>query len=306
MSADRNSLPLIHRGVGDLEPAAQAAEHAVRVWGLDGSVDLVRLSMNAVFRCGDVIVRVGRPTDAAALTLLPELLREIGISVPGSVGLDPVRVGTLTVSAQRFEASSGRAVDWRTVGVMLRRLHDRLDPSALPGVIPLADPRLIPWWDFPMLIKSVEQSPLIGVRERAALSAVVEQNASWGDLILGDQRVCHGDLQPGNVIQTAQGPVLLDWDLLGLAPVSWDHGPLLGQAIGPWPVEASVYAAFAEGYGRDLSADPSALTFARLRDLAATLMRVKAAMERPALADEARLRLEYWVEGSAGRTWTPQ
>lgn len=306
MSADRSSLPLIHRGVGDLETAAKAASQAARRWGLDEDLNLVRLSMNAVFRCGDVIVRVGRPTDVRALTLLPDVLNEIGISIPGSVGLDPVQLGSLTVSAQRYEADCGSEVDWHAVGAMLRRLHDRLDPDTLPISIPLADPKLIPWWDFSALITSVAQSPLVGERERRALSAVVERNASWGDLLVGEQRVCHGDVQPGNVIQTESGPVLLDWDLLSRAPVAWDHAPLLGQAIGPWPLDSAVYGAFAKGYGSDLSNDPRALTFARLRDLAATLMRVVAATDNPALAGEARLRLEYWVEGTVGRPWTPQ
>ena len=49
---------------------------------------------------------------------------------------------------------------------------------------------------------------------------------------------------------TADGPVLLDWDLLCLGPPGWDHAMLLRLPRWGWP--ARWYDDFAAGYGRSL------------------------------------------------------
>ena len=58
--------------------------------------------------------------------------------------------------------------------------------------------------------------------------------------------VCHGDVHPGNVIQSADGPVLLDWDLLCRGPAAWDHAPLMTWTE-RWGGEPGIYEAFADG-----------------------------------------------------------
>jgi Ser/Thr protein kinase RdoA (MazF antagonist) len=88
--------------------------------------------------------------------------------------------------------------------------------------------------------------------------------------------VCHGDVHPGNVIQSADGPVLLDWDLLCRGPAAWDHAPLMTWTE-RWGGEPGIYEAFAEGYGRSMRGDLVAQAIAELRLVAATLMRLLAA-----------------------------
>ena len=81
--------------------------------------------------------------------------------------------------------------------------------------------------------------------------------------------MCHGDVHPGNVVMTAAGPVLLDWDLLCRGPPGWDHAMLL--RLPRWGRPARWYEEFAAGYGRSLADDPVTIAIAELRLVAATL-----------------------------------
>ena len=53
----------------------------------------------------------------------------------------------------------------------------------------------------------------------------IERHSGWARF--EDRVVCHGDVHPGNVMMTADGPALIDWDLLCWAPAGWDHGPMM-------------------------------------------------------------------------------
>ena len=105
--------------------------------------------------------------------------------------------------------------------------------------------------------------------------------------------VCHGDVHPGNVMMTAGGPVLIDWDLMCVAPPGWDHAMLLTLAD-RWGGSASAYPAFAAGYGQSMADDATTQRFAELRNVAATLIRVHAGRTDPAARAEAERRLRYW------------
>ena len=120
-----------------------------------------------------------------------------------------------------------------------------------------------------------------------------------------DAVVCHGDVHPGNVLMTLAGPVLLDWDLLCHAHPGWDHAMLLTLAE-RWGGDPAVYPAFAAGYGRSLVDDRAAATFGRLRNVAATLMRVRAGRTDPSAGDEAERRLRHWRGDADAPPWTAQ
>lgn len=306
MPAERSSLPLVHRPVGDLPLARRVASDARAHWGLHDEPALVRASMNATFRCGDVALRVGRPTSPTASHRLSEQLTELGVAVPEAIDLEPVIIDGLTVTAHRWVAAHGGPIDWASVGRMARVVHDHLHVEMVDDAVPIADPRHFPWWNFTAMLESLDQSPLMTLATRRALVEVIEAHVSWREHIDDEPRVCHGDIHPGNVIQSTDGPVILDWDLLCVAPIAWDHAPLIAQSFGPWQAGESLYRDFARGYERDLSRDPIAVEFALLRDLAATLMRVRAAITDHRQIDEARLRLERWVDGTVPRPWSAQ
>ena len=101
-----------------------------------------------------------------------------------------------------------------------------------------------PWWQFERLLADVGD-----LLDAAALDAASTTrslaHAEWRGAI--DRVVlCHGDVHPGNVLQTDDGPVLIDWDLLCVGPAGWDHAPLMTWTE-RWGGEPGLYEAFADG-----------------------------------------------------------
>ena len=56
--------------------------------------------------------------------------------------------------------------------------------------------------------------------------------------------MAHRALRAANVLVSSDGPVLIDWDLLCLAPAGWDHGPMMTWHE-RWGGAAGDYEAFA-------------------------------------------------------------
>lgn len=251
---------------------------------------LVRTGMNALFAAGDeVMLRIGRPTaDPATAIELSHCLVEHGLRVPRYAYDDVVADGELVAFAVMREHPSG-AVDWAGVGAMVAVLHG-LDPTTVVDGYPTPPCSTFPWWDFDRLL--AETGTWIDDRALAGLHAAIERHRGW-EVEAVPLVLCHGDVHPGNVIQTTAGPVLLDWDLLCLGPAGWDHGPLMTWAE-RWGGEPGTYESFAAGYGRSFRDDPVALAVSELRLVAATLMRVRAGQHDPTAEEEAERRLRWW------------
>jgi hypothetical protein len=294
------SRAYVDRPVGDSETAARAAITAASTWGLDRPA-LVRAGMNAIFSAGPVVLRVSAPSAPAEVSLeLARFWHDRGVTVPRARRDDVVRVDGLSVTAwERIEAS-GKPVDWVRIGELVRRVHDTA-PASLPAAVPLPSPAVLPWWDFDALLDRA--APGLDQRAREGLEAAVERHRRWHEF--DEVVVCHGDVHPGNVLMSADGPVLLDWDLLCLASPGWDHGPMLRFAD-RWGGRPGEYDEFARGYGRSLADDPTTIAVAELRLVAATLMRVAASIDDPRARPEAERRLRYWRGDPDAPPWTPQ
>ena len=117
--------------------------------------------------------------------------------------------------------------------------------------------------------------------------------------------VCHGDVHPGNVVMTDDGPVLLDWDLLCAGPPGWDHAMLLRLPIWGWPARVVRRRSRPGTAGRwPTIRRPSPI--AELRLVAATLMRVRAGFADPLAAEEASRRLRFWRGDPDAPPWRAQ
>lgn len=254
--------------------------------------------MNALFAAGDdVVIRVGRaafsPVDEAAWL---STMSRVDVRVP-QLRRDVLEVDGLMVAAVERIHHAG-PVDWEAVGAMIRRLHD-LDPAGL----------VLPWcgdfahWQVDELLADV--APDLDPAARDGIEDCLRRWSGWRERLRGDLVVCHGDLHPGNVIQGADGPALLDWDLRCLGPAAWDHGPLLTWEE-RWDGEPGTYDAFASGYGRSMRGDPLADCMADLRNVVATLLRVRAGRRDPVAAAEAQRRLRFWRGDPDAPRWTPQ
>jgi Ser/Thr protein kinase RdoA (MazF antagonist) len=213
-----------------------------------------------------------------------------------------VESGGFAVTAWRHVIAVGPEIDWVEVGSMVRRVHG-LTASQLPAGLPRPSPAEFPWWNLDALLQDV-QSDLDGAAF-TGLSAAVERHSGWTGFVVDDTVVSHGDVHPGNIIMSDDGPVLLDWDLLCLAPRGWDHSALMTWSA-RWGGDAGLYERFADGYGWSARGDPHAEAFAELRLVAATLMRWRVARSDPQALPEAERRLAYWRGDRGAPAWQAQ
>ena len=221
--------PFVDRPITDRAAADAAAIEAARRWGLDEPT-LLRVGMNAIYltadAAGELVLRVSAPSapaeSAVELADVPRRSGSPGRTAPPSdavvvrravghlLGADRSGGGRPDRLAARWERWSGRCTS-----------SIRID---CPRAYPLGSPVAFAWWDFDALLGEVADD--IDDRARAGLveadRAARTVGASSTDVV-----VCHGDVHPGNVMMTHDGPALIDWDLLCLAPAGWDHGPMM-------------------------------------------------------------------------------
>ncbi len=257
--------------------------------------------MNAIFVCESVVLRVSAPTAPAEVSLeLARFWRNAGVPVPRAARDDVVHVDGLSVTAWERIRDDGIAIDWHEVGALVRRVHDT-EHGALPPSVPLPSPTVFPWWDFEALMQRA--GPGLDDASTHGLVEAIGCHGGWKEF--GNVVVCHGDVHPGNVLMRDDGPVLLDWDLLCLAPPGWDHAPMMTWAE-RWGGLPGEYEGFASGYGRSLRDDPQAMAIAELRLVAATLMRVAASITNSDARPEAERRLQYWRGDPDAPPWAAQ
>ena len=194
-------------------------------------------------------------------------------------------------------------IDWTEVGSTVRRVHD-VASSSLPAELPQPSPTEFPWWNHEALLADV--GPHLDPTAAAGIRAAIDRHRGWDDFVGSDDLVVsHGDVHPGNVIMSAGGPVLIDWDLLCRAPRGWDHAAMMTWSD-RWGGPPDVYDRFAAGYGWSARGDRHAEAFAELRLVAATLMRWKVALVDPAARPEAERRLAYWRGDVDAPAWRAQ
>lgn len=290
----------VDRPIADVPAALAAAGQAAEAWGLAQPV-LVRSGMNLICTADGVIIRVSNPNGSAQASIdLAAFWNGRGVRVARPSRPEAIVIGGLSVSAWERVEQHDAPVDWKEVGASIRSVHGT-DPATLPVGVPLPTPAALPWWHLESLL--ADAVPDLDVAAEQGLRSAIERHAGWPDFT--DRVVCHGDVHPGNVVMSADGPVLLDWDLLSWAPAGWDHAPMMTWES-RWGGNEGEYEAFADGYGRSLRDDPAASAFAELRLVAATLMRLAAARRDPTARPEAELRLRYWRGDTDAPMWTPQ
>ena len=295
-----SSRAYVDQPISDLSAAHRVAAAAASEWGLDSPV-LFRRGMNAIFLAGPAAIRVSRPNaDATSSLQLASVLLDSGLRVASPFRDDVFAAEGMSATCWSRVEATGEPVNWREVGAMVRRVH-QLDSSELPETYPLPSPASFPWWNFDSLLAAT--SSVLDEQAQVGIVAAINRHSDWWEF--DDAVVCHGDVHPGNVIMSSEGPVLIDWDLMCLAPAGWDHAPMMTWAE-RWGGSSGEYESFASGYGRSLRGDEVAEAFAELRLVAATLMRVQAAMADDAAMPEAERRLQYWRGEDDSPQWRAQ
>lgn len=286
----------------DVEAADAAAAQAANVWGLGRPV-LIRRGMNALYACGDVVLRVGHTTAPPYLAhKLVDVMRSHRVpTVSPIVGLAGEFDGTSVTAWERAQAIDVE-IEWAAVGAAVRLVHE-LDVGEVPDGYPVPSPSNFPWWNFDALLGEV--ADLLDHGARRGLVAAIDRHDGWQQEISNDRVICHGDVHPGNVLTSTGGPLLIDWDLLCTANPAWDHAMLTSYAE-RWGGDPSVYPAFAIGYGTNLANDDLTAALAELRNVAATLMRVRASRSNQAAGSEAERRLRFWRGEPDPPVWSAQ
>jgi hypothetical protein len=298
MNADR---PYVDRPVVDRAAAARVAERQAAVWGL-GEPRLLRHGMNSLYLADGVVLRVGRATArASASHALVQWLRDSGVPTVSPVDGLTADVDGFAVTGWMLVREVRCAVDWRTIGAAVRRVHS-LAPADAPSEYPIPEPSVFPWWRFDAMLADVRGE--VDACALEGLSAAIERHRGWEERVRAGAVLCHGDVHPGNVLMSGDGALLVDWDLLCVANPAWDHA-MLTTLHERWGGDAGTYPAFADGYGRSFAEDPLARALGELRNVAATLMRVRAGRHDAAAAGEAERRLAHW-RGDSDAPWRAQ
>jgi hypothetical protein len=294
--------PFVDRPITDEAVADRAAAAAVAAWGLPAATPL-RRGMNALYACDHVVLRVGHASAAAHLAHeLVVVMARHGVPTVSPVAGLAGEFDGISVTAWERVSMVETAIDWSAVGAAVRRVHG-VSPDEVPAGYPVPSPASFPWWNFDTLLAEV--ADLLDDDARWGLEASIERHEGWQEAIMVDPVVCHGDVHPGNVVASVDGPLLLDWDLLCSANRAWDHAMLTTLAE-RWGGDPAVYPAFAEGYGVDLADDALTIALGDLRNVAATLMRVRAGRSNRAARVEAERRLRYWRGDPEAPVWSAQ
>jgi len=309
-------LPLVASPISVVDD--YVIEEGIQHFAMDqklSDIQLIRRSMNAVYKVvsssGPKIMRVSRPTDTTLPAIeFAKFLRQNHFEVPAPMSHVPFRHDEIEITLWEFvEPNPDQLVDWQAIGSFVQRLHD-IDPAVIAEFYPLPKAASFPWWNFDQLLADMGST-----LDASDAEILLERWQTLRPYFIAAQNIdlkssldrpvlCHGDIHPGNVIvsRTTGRPVLLDWDLLSVAPREWDHAALLTWAS-RWGGQASTYSDFAQGYRSDFSTNDLAQALAELRLLSATLMRWRASLTMPSARAEAENRMKWWRQDPTAPMW---
>jgi len=168
-----------------------------------------------------LVARIARPGQAAehsaAEMAFARFLHRRGLPVvppADEITARPIETGGGAVTFWPLLESSGREIDWPALGRALRWIHSLTPPD-----------RMLSLWDPVGRVEARLERYRSGRRPRAEYIRLVSEACAWARCSIGRSvattaGLVHGD--PTNVIMTAAGLVLIDFDLCGLGPPLWD------------------------------------------------------------------------------------
>lgn len=221
-----------------LAEAASAAVRGLTALGLPTGLDLVRDASAAVFRSGDLAVKVNSPgTDASRMRTTYAALRESTCCLLPLAAPYETEHGVVTVWPW---VEGAAAVGWDELGRLLRGFHATAGPlDELPR-----------WRPFSRL-----EQQLVGVPDdvatvlRAAARRLLRKTSRLpSDLGYG---LIHGDVSPENALRVRDQPILIDLDFVAIGPREYDLvSALLRLRRGE--IDSATYEGFCTSYGHDV------------------------------------------------------
>lgn len=282
----------------------RALSVACEMAGLDCSqAQLMRLHSNTVIhlRNENTVARlaVDEAADGVAASLaVTEHLAQLGFPT-----VRP-RVGSV------FRAEGLVVSFW----VYVETVSKPADPGGLAGLL-----RTLHSTDSARLLLPAMTSPLRGVARALARhpDALDEPDRAW----LTDevarcetlwesmpfelpQGLIHGDAHPNNVLHTAHGSMLGDWDHVSRGPREWDLVQELYFAR-RFPTNHDDLAAAARSYGWDLRTRPFADDLVAIREVSGLGAYIRTAALRLVARSELAYRIETLREDQTSARWNP-
>jgi hypothetical protein len=268
------------------------------------SATLIKMTNNAVFRLTNAPVVVRLATSKAMRHRVAKVVvvaRWLSASGFPSVRLiedieQPVVAGDHIATIWHVVEEHGPPPTGSDLGHLIRRFHELEPPdSNLPNWDPLDDIRRR-IGDAEGLSEADHRYLIDQCDEAGEALARVEYTLPAGPI--------HGDAFLGNIIPSAHGPVLCDFDSTSIGPREWDLIPVaLGQIRFGHP--PSQQADFAAAYRLDVTRWSGFPVLRRIRELKLVTSALPVIASRPGLRQQVEHRLRSLRTGDQGRTWTP-
>ena len=235
------------------------------------------------------------PRVAAAL-----LLAQAGVPAErlAPIGSQPLRLGAAVATVWGLVPHTAQRASPAQIGALARQLHDATEGVARHPSAHIFDP-----------IGAIRAALGEARRCDAPTGAIGEVatralrlKAAWASAAREDPLGCalvHGDLHAGNTMPAAGGPVLVDLELCGTGPRSYDLAPA-AVAARRYGAPASDVDLLVDGYGDDPRSWVGFETFCQVYELWATAWALS--QPDPEAVAEGVVRAAA-LSGTSGRPW---
>jgi aminoglycoside phosphotransferase (APT) family kinase protein len=293
--------------ISDHPPWETAARVALRRLGPEPShIQLMRLGSTALFRSGNVAVRVGGTmTEMRRNLRVADAFAKAGVPALRAIIDEPLDVDGLCVTVWPWvEGGSLPSSHW--LGATARCLHDRsaeigerLDHSGVPlGSFVDEETRKVRLRVSLAMARAdgaVDVSPIL---ERLA-----DVELALADRDASAEVVVHGDLYQGNTVSDQGSTMLIDFDMVAVGPPSADAAPEVVRER-RFPSSGASYQRFVDGYGAEPEGSELLEHLVLLREMTMVAWIAELSGRRPSVLSEARHRIHTLVAGEADRPWT--
>jgi Ser/Thr protein kinase RdoA (MazF antagonist) len=281
---------------------------ACRATGLDDDgAELIRFGENALYRlaAAPVVVRVARGP-----AYLASVRREVAVSrwladegFPAVRAVEdieqPLSVEVHPVSFWHLIEDAGREATYGELGAVLRDLHALSAPADLE----------LPAFDvFGRADRRIEVAERIPDDDRVFLRKRRRELADRlaGLALRSGMGPVHGDAHTDNLMVDRQGRLhLIDLENFCVDRPEWDLVVAAHEYDRLGWVTDEQYAAFVDGYGRDLRDWPGFGVLSAIQEFKMTTWLMQNIAEGPHVAEEVKARLASLRDDDAPRNWRP-
>ncbi|MFF3501207.1 phosphotransferase family protein [Streptomyces sp. NPDC003247] len=271
-------------------PARGALERACAAVGLDSrGAEPIRLAENQTWRLPGqrVIVRIARPGQSSSAQREVRVARWLAEKCVPAVRLADVR--------QPVEADGRPVTFWEELPPHEHGSHTDVAHLLLQlHALPVPDIELGYLDPFVRIEERLQGAATLTAADRGWLQGLHrELVAAWQDRPTGrPDCAVHGDAWPGNLVRTANGPLMIDLERFSLGPPEWDLTSTAVRARTTGAVTPAEYDEFCAEYGYDVTDWSGYPILAGVRELRMVTYAAQHAVSNPEWAEQAQYRVD--------------